>query len=187
VPDTRVALEQIETATDALLRREEIVTLAAGAGEYVQRADVIRRGDGRTVSAVAHAPRYSTVELLTTEQRVIVGVLKGDGVGIADEAALDRALQVRPTLGADQATMVRRLCRHGDGVQVPPGTGKTFALDAAREAWQVLRLRGLWRGGRAPGGSRTVGRRGPSRARAWRRCWASCAAAPNGASRREVC
>ncbi|MDX6720888.1 MAG: hypothetical protein QOJ63_3142 [Solirubrobacteraceae bacterium] len=35
---------------------------------------------------------------------------------------------------------MRRLCRHGDGVQVvvgPPGTGKTFALDAAREAWQA--------------------------------------------------
>lgn len=36
--------------------------------------------------------------------------------------------------------MVRRLCSDGDGVQVvvgPPGTGKTFALDAAREAWQA--------------------------------------------------
>ena len=136
------SLDEIETATDALLRREEIVTLAAGAGEHVQRADVIRRADGRTVSAIAGAPRYSTVELLATEQRVIEDVLqrKGDGVAIADEAALDRALQARPTLGADQATMVRRLCRDGDGVQVvvgPPGTGKTFALDAAREAWQA--------------------------------------------------
>ena len=136
------SLEEIEAATDALLCREEIVTLAAGAGEHVQRADVIRRADGRTVSAIADAPRYSTVELLATEQRVIDDVLqrKGDGVGIADEAALDRALEARPTLGADQATMVRRLCRDGDGVQVvvgPPGTGKTFALDAAREAWQA--------------------------------------------------
>ena len=47
------SLNEIEAATDALLRREEIVTLAAGAGEHVQRADVIQRRDGRTVSAVA--------------------------------------------------------------------------------------------------------------------------------------
>ncbi|MDX6720889.1 MAG: hypothetical protein QOJ63_3143 [Solirubrobacteraceae bacterium] len=82
------SLDEIETAADALLRREEIVTLAAGAGEHVQRADVIRRG----ASAIADAPRYSTVELLATEQRAIDGVLqrRGDGVGIADEAALVR-------------------------------------------------------------------------------------------------
>ena len=36
--------------------------------------------------------------------------------------------------------MVRRLCSEGHRVHVvvgPPGTGKTFALDAAREAWEA--------------------------------------------------
>lgn len=135
-------LDEIESFADALLQRAEVVTLAVGAGEHVQRCDVIRRSDGRTVSAVAGAPRYSTVELLATEQRVVDGVLarRAEGAGVADRVAIERAVEARPTLGADQATMVRRLCCDGDGVQVvvgPPGTGKTFALDAAREAWHA--------------------------------------------------
>ena len=68
------SLAEVEAFADAFLRREEVVTLAAGAGAHVQRADVIRRADGRTVSAIADAPRYSTVELLATEQRVVDGV-----------------------------------------------------------------------------------------------------------------
>ena len=42
-------------------------------------------------------------------------------------------------MAVDQAVMVRRLCLDGKGVQVtigPPGTGKTFGLAAAREAWE---------------------------------------------------
>jgi len=136
------SVEQIEVLADGLLGREEVVTLATGAGGHVQRADVIRRADGRIVAAVADAPRYSTVELLATEQQVVDSVLarRGERAGVVDDQTLGRVLEARPTLGDDQASMVRRLCTDGDGVQVvvgPPGTGKTFALDAAREAWQA--------------------------------------------------
>ncbi|MEA2233456.1 MAG: hypothetical protein QOD83_3272, partial [Solirubrobacteraceae bacterium] len=138
-------LEEIEAFAEVLLGRDDVVTLAAGAGGHVQRADVIRRADGRTVSAIADTPRYSTVELLATEQQVIEGVMarQGEGAGVANDEALQQAIAARPTLGADQAQMVQRLCTDGDGVQVaigPPGTGKTFALDAAREAWQASGL-----------------------------------------------
>jgi len=85
--------------------------------------------------------RFSTHELASLEQRVISRALRerAVGAGAADLTAVDRALAARPTIGADQAEMVRRLCGDGDRVQVvigPPGTGKTFALDAAREAWE---------------------------------------------------
>jgi ATP-dependent exoDNAse (exonuclease V) alpha subunit len=45
---------------------------------------------------------------------------------------------MRPTITAEQVEMVERLCRDGDGVSVvsaPAGTGKTYALGAAQEAW----------------------------------------------------
>ena len=44
------------------------------------------------------------------------------------------------TLGEDQAAMVEDLLRGGDGVTVVvgrAGTGKTFALSAARHAWDL--------------------------------------------------
>ena len=52
---------------------------------------------------------------------------------------MERALRRRPTIADEQAEMVRRLVLDGDGVAVvigQAGTGKTFALAAAREAWE---------------------------------------------------
>ncbi len=52
---------------------------------------------------------------------------------------VQRAMAARPTLSEEQCRFVKSLCRDGDGVAVvcgQAGTGKTFALAAAREAWQ---------------------------------------------------
>jgi len=52
--------------------------------------------------------------------------------------AVREALSGR-TLSEEQQAVVADLCLRGDGVSVlraAAGTGKTFALDAAREAWQ---------------------------------------------------
>jgi hypothetical protein len=51
-----------------------------------------------------------------------------------------RAISARPKLSDEQRRMVQRLCVDGDLVAVvagKAGTGKTFALGAAREAWQA--------------------------------------------------
>jgi hypothetical protein len=65
-------------------------------------------------------------------------------------------LAAYPTIGEDQAGMVRDLCQRGDGVTVVEGragTGKTFALGVARHAWQL----GGWRVlGVAPTGIATM-------------------------------
>jgi conjugative relaxase-like TrwC/TraI family protein len=136
------SLADIEAFADAFVSRAEVVRLDGRDVPSPQRADVIRRGDGRAVNAIADAARYSTVEMLRAERAVIDGVLqrREDRAGVADDEALRAALAARPTLGPDQAAMITRLCTDGDGVQVivgPPGTGKTFALDAAREAWEA--------------------------------------------------
>lgn len=58
---------------------------------------------------------------------------------MATPEALDASLAARPTVTAQQRELVVELTRGGTGIAVvraAAGPGKTFALDAAREAWQ---------------------------------------------------
>ena len=91
--------------------------------------------------ALAVGDRYTTRELLDIEQRLLDRAAEGQHAGVArvEEALVDEVLAGRPELEGEQAAMVRHLTRSGDRVEVVrarPGTGKTYALDAAREAWQ---------------------------------------------------
>ena len=132
---------EIEAAVDQLLAHDQVVALEAEPSD-----DMIRLRDGRLVSANTQRTRYSTRELLALEQRVVDQAIAEQhaAAGVADEAAVDAALGSRPSMGEDQASLVRRVCRDGAGIQVvvgPPGTGKTFALAAAREAWEASGFR----------------------------------------------
>jgi ATP-dependent exoDNAse (exonuclease V) alpha subunit len=129
-----------EALADGFLDSEHSVPLATDVRGLTHR-DVIRRADGRVIAATAEERRHSTPELLAVEKRLIDGALdrRQERSGVVATNAVERALRLRPTLSAEQADMVRRLTQDGDGVQVvtgKAGTGKTFALDAAREAWQ---------------------------------------------------
>ena len=74
-------------------------------------AQVIRRVDGRVVSADTDEPRYSTPELLALEQGVVAGATgrQDAGVAVAVEQAVEDALARRPSMAGEQAAMVRRL------------------------------------------------------------------------------
>ena len=129
-------VEQLGQLCEDVLSHPDVIALGGA------RSELIRRRDGRCIMGSTETPLYTTSELLETERRLIDRVLarRDDQVGVAPAESVERALEARPSMGADQAAMVERLCRDGVGVAVvvgPPGTGKTFALDAAREAWQA--------------------------------------------------
>ncbi|MDQ3573474.1 MAG: relaxase domain-containing protein [Actinomycetota bacterium] len=107
-------------------------------------SDVIRRADGRLVSAAGVERTWSTPELLAQETRLVAAHAQGQekvagALGVARPDSLSAALAARPTLSGEQAAMVRSITTSGVGIEVVvggPGTGKTFALGAAAEAWR---------------------------------------------------
>jgi conjugative relaxase-like TrwC/TraI family protein len=109
----------IEAQADAFLRRDTIVELEPASGER----------------------RFTTREMLAIERDALDAAKRGAGEAraIAGAEAVDDAVAARPSLSQEQRELVEALVRARRGVDVvrsPAGTGKTFALDAAREAWQ---------------------------------------------------
>jgi hypothetical protein len=88
----------------------------------------------RAVSVVADRTvgerRWSTPELLEVEQSLVAGALerRGEQAGMCSPETVRAALAEHPSIGQDQAGMVRDLTLSGDGVRVvvgKAGTGKT--------------------------------------------------------------
>ena len=131
----------LERLADHFLASDAVVPLAVGQPARV-RDEVLQRHDGRMVRALPDERRYSTYALLRQEERLVRRALQDRelGLGLAAPEAVERAIAARPTLSGEQEEMVRRLARDGDGVAVvvgSAGAGKTFALAAAREAWEL--------------------------------------------------
>jgi conjugative relaxase-like TrwC/TraI family protein len=139
--------DELEELADALLREREVIpilpvasrtTAAGGLGH-----DQAVRVDGTPAgAALAGQPRYTTADLLVAETTVLAlaDSSRIAPVAVATEQALAAALARRPTLSDEQVAMVRALTTSRRGVDLvvgKAGTGKTYALDAAREAWQV--------------------------------------------------
>jgi hypothetical protein len=115
-----IAVRDVEAFADELLATSAVVRVDSAGGP-------------------AGEPRYTTPELLAVERELLATAAgrRDDAVAIADPPDVAAAIAERPTLGEDQAQLVRRLTGSGDGVEVvraPAGTGKTFALEAARTA-----------------------------------------------------
>ncbi len=126
----------IEALADRTLSGADVVTLDTGTFGVLRT-----RVDGRRIAGPDLGSRYSTSELIALEQRLVeqASARRDDAVGVVDEPTVLRALGARPELSEEQAAMVAQLTTSGHGVDVviaPAGTGKTFALDAARDAWQ---------------------------------------------------
>jgi Ti-type conjugative transfer relaxase TraA len=137
---TGAPVESVEELADAFLAHdpEQIIALGAARG-HLSAVDTIRRVDGSLVAADVDEARYTTPGLLLTEQRAVdrARARLHEGAGAVAPATGECAVG-RRSLSGEQAQMVRQLTASGHGVEVVvgrAGTGKTYALDAAREAW----------------------------------------------------
>ena len=95
-----------------------------------------------TTRSPAWEPRHSTPEMLTLERELLDAAANahGSATAIVPATMVDTVLQARGDLADEQAALVRAVTSSGDGIQLiraAAGTGKTYALDAAREAWHA--------------------------------------------------
>jgi conjugative relaxase-like TrwC/TraI family protein len=131
-------IDRIVELADAFVTSEHVVPLDAPVG--LRASDVIRRTDGRVVVAHVDEQRWTTPEMLATERAVINTAVDRlhDRVGIALLDHVEAALAARPSLSHEQVHMVRQLTTSGMGVETVEGvagSGKTYALAAAHDAW----------------------------------------------------
>jgi conjugative relaxase-like TrwC/TraI family protein len=129
------AVPYIEELTDRFLTSHQaIVPLADGHAP-------LRTAGGRVLSSVGTGCRWSTQELLDLEDRLLTMAAGrvDQGCAVVDENDLTGSFHGHPTLSNEQARVVAHLCCSGNGIDVvtaPAGSGKTFTVDAARDAWE---------------------------------------------------
>ena len=109
--------------------------LQALADRFLRRPDVV------TLGTETPTLRYSTVELLDTETRLVTTAVtrQREGAGYCPPARVNSVIHQYPTLSDEQARLVADLTTSGNGVDVvvaAAGTGKTFALNATRDVWE---------------------------------------------------
>jgi hypothetical protein len=163
--DQLAGAQGLTTQASTFARQDVITALGAqlvGADRARLETLADRFLSERAVSVVAERSveerRYATPELLGVEQRLVAAAVgrQGDRAGVCSPEAVRQALAEHPTIGDDQAGMVRDLCRRGAGVGVvvgKAGTGKTFALGVARHAFALDGYRVI---GTAPTGIATT-------------------------------
>jgi conjugative relaxase-like TrwC/TraI family protein len=137
-PSAQEALTQVEVAADRFL------------GERAVRVGRDRR---------LGVERFSTPELLALERQLVEGAVTQaeQGCAVVRPEVIRQVLDCHTTAGEDQVAMVHDLTQGGAGVAVVvgrAGSGKTWALGLAREAFELAGYQVL---GCAPTGIATVG------------------------------
>jgi conjugative relaxase-like TrwC/TraI family protein len=130
------SVEVLERLTDRFLIHPEVVRLRGGPDPA--RASSIRRADGTVVPTTTEAC-FSTAELIALETLLVTQAVRrtNSGAGVVPIEGVGNRLY-SGTLSVEQAEMVLRLCRSGNGVEIvtaAAGTGKTYTLDAANLIW----------------------------------------------------
>jgi AAA domain/TrwC relaxase len=164
-PDGLTAEASTFTRTDVVDALAKRLPVAPSAQEALTQAEqAADRFLAERAVRVAHDRRlgidqFSTPELLTLERQLVDGATKrtGERCAMVRPEIIRQVLDRHTTVGDDQAAMVHDVCRGGDGVPLVvgrAGSGKTWTLDVAREAFE---LAGYQVHGAAPTGIATVG------------------------------
>ncbi|MBE2316565.1 relaxase domain-containing protein [Solirubrobacter sp. CPCC 204708] len=137
---SRVDAQMLERRSEQFLEMHAVPLLPDD--EARTSGEGFRRRDGRLMPAGAERLRYSTPEHLALERRVVEDAVRARemAVGVASDVTVERVLAARPTLSKEQRRVIESLCLDGHGVAVVAGragTGKTFTLGVAREAWHA--------------------------------------------------
>jgi conjugative relaxase-like TrwC/TraI family protein len=149
---TVLTLEQLDRAVTAhashFQRKEAVQAVAtslrhgAPAAEIEIVADRFLASDAViSLGATAKGERFTTVRVWEIEQRALEASQRlrdTNDRACLNELAVERVLAARPSLKADQRTMVRGLLGEGSGLSVvigEAGTGKSYALRVAAEGW----------------------------------------------------
>lgn len=147
VPELRAAdveLATVLTDEDAsFARRDAIRACARSARQGASLDEITGRCEtylGSDQAVALTAERWSTPEILAAEARVVALATGPARPGLAaDPRAVAATMDARPSLSDEQRAMVSQLClagRPADVVIGRAGAGKTFTLDAVREAYQ---------------------------------------------------
>ena len=106
----------------------------------IDDAGVIRRRDGAVVSDGQNEPKFTTIELLDVQSRIVS--IFGDGINsgsaLVPESVVTDTIHEADVLSVEQADLVRSWLSCGDRVQCAigrAGSGKTTTMRAAAEAW----------------------------------------------------
>lgn len=148
---TDIQVGQVLTEQDATFDRRQVFRVVAEtATQGLDWESIRQRVDGYLSSdAVVEitAGRWTTPEMLALEADALRRATSGPATVAVDPRTLALAWRARPSISVEQALAVKRVTVTDAPVAVivgQAGTGKTFALDAAREAWHAsgLRVRG---------------------------------------------
>jgi conjugative relaxase-like TrwC/TraI family protein len=162
VSDTELA--ETVTTQHATFELRDLVRAVAGAARQgatvdtvLARAQEFLAGEHAVcLGEVAGHPTWTTRQMLALEQSVLdLAASPPNPFLTAKPSAVTAATTARPSLTGEQHRMVTELCSSGRPVEVVvghAGTGKTFTLDAVREAFEASghRVLGACLAARAP-------------------------------------
>jgi conjugative relaxase-like TrwC/TraI family protein len=148
IPPDDVAIGRHLTERDATFDRRRVLQAAAETATQGLPYERIRsRADdflAGTDAIEVTAERWTTPEMLALEADAIDRATCGPATVAVPREIVDAAISARRSISREQAEAVRSITTTNDPVAVlvgHAGTGKTFTLDAAGEAWIGAGLR----------------------------------------------